>query len=251
MRVHADGRIVFAGENDTLPALLRRFEATRDEAPRAAWEAWLAGLDQALRDDQPRLEIVRAAAAFDVHFDALRTEDPLLAEQLGERSAILRSLLLEAEDQPPPAVDAGVPLAPLRMLQPPVEPLIVTSFFGLRRDPFDGRSRFHFGLDLDGPAGCAVVAAAGGTIASAGWAGGHGMRVEIDHGDGVITGYSHLSAVLVRRGDAVFAGDAIGLLGSTGRSTGPHLHFELWRDGEAEDPLDWIEARSLQISALP
>jgi murein DD-endopeptidase MepM/ murein hydrolase activator NlpD len=129
-----------------------------------------------------------------------------------------------------------------------VAPAVVTSFFGPRLDPLDGRPRYHLGLDLQAREGQDVTAAADGVVVSAGWAGGHGNRVEVLHESGVVTGYSHLSSIVVQRGERVARGQAVGLAGHTGRVTGPHLHFEVWRDGEPQDPLDLLpDAASVEV----
>jgi murein DD-endopeptidase MepM/ murein hydrolase activator NlpD len=104
----------------------------------------------------------------------------------------------------------------------------INNEFGFRRNPFGGRTyEFHNGMDIDGERGDAIVAPAGGKVTKAGWQGGYGNMVEIDHGNGLITRYGHMSKVEVSEGDGVSRGVLIGYVGSTGRSTGPHLHFEL------------------------
>ncbi len=116
----------------------------------------------------------------------------------------------------------------------------LSSGFGARVDPINGSHRVHAGLDMPGRAGTAILAAAPGTVAFAGTAGGYGQMVEIDHGGGLHTRYAHLSQILVRRGEAVSLQQTIALMGSTGRSTGNHLHFEVRVNGRATDPLGWF-----------
>jgi murein DD-endopeptidase MepM/ murein hydrolase activator NlpD len=118
----------------------------------------------------------------------------------------------------------------------------LTSDFGARVDPFTGHAAFHAGLDFGGPWGAKVHATAPGTVVRAGPDGAYGNMVEIDHGMGVRTRYGHLSAVLVRRGAHIGRGDAVGRLGSTGRSTGPHVHYEVWLDNRVRDPAKFLEA---------
>ena len=110
------------------------------------------------------------------------------------------------------------------------------SGFGNRDDPFTGRRAFHAGLDFAAAPGTAIQAAGGGTVAFAGIKSDYGMVVEIDHGKGLLTRYAHASALWVKTGDLVAPGDDIAAVGSSGRSTGPHLHFEVLRDGEAVNP---------------
>jgi len=112
----------------------------------------------------------------------------------------------------------------------------ITSPFGWRSNPFGGSPEFHQGLDIAAPSGTAVTAAAGGTVIMAQWYGGYGNYILIDHGGGYSTGYGHLSAIYVSNGQSVQRGQAIGAVGSTGQSTGPHLHFEVRIAGKPVDP---------------
>ncbi|MEC9342313.1 MAG: M23 family metallopeptidase [Pseudomonadota bacterium] len=118
----------------------------------------------------------------------------------------------------------------------------VTSTYGTRIDPFLGRAAMHSGIDFGAPIGTSVKATAAGTVIDAGRNGGYGNMVEIDHGDGITTRYAHLSRVKVKSGDRVERGSVIGLAGSTGRSTGPHLHYEIRRKGKAVDPAGFLKA---------
>jgi murein DD-endopeptidase MepM/ murein hydrolase activator NlpD len=115
-----------------------------------------------------------------------------------------------------------------------------TSGYGLRKDPIHGATSTHPGLDLAAPTGTPVDAAAAGRITHAGPAGTYGNLVTIRHPDGYETRYAHLSAVTVHEGDRVTAGDQVGNVGTTGRSTGPHLHFEVRHDGKTMDPADLL-----------
>jgi murein DD-endopeptidase MepM/ murein hydrolase activator NlpD len=112
----------------------------------------------------------------------------------------------------------------------------ITSPFGWRSNPFGGAPEFHQGLDIAAPSGTTVTAAAGGTVIMAQWYGGYGNYILIDHGGGYSTGYGHLSAIYVSTGQTIQRGQAIGAVGSTGQSTGPHLHFEVRIAGKPVDP---------------
>ncbi|MEL7661531.1 peptidoglycan DD-metalloendopeptidase family protein [Acetobacterium wieringae] len=112
----------------------------------------------------------------------------------------------------------------------------ITSEFGTRADPFTGEQKFHAGIDIGAAEGTPVGAAGAGTVTMAGWYGGYGNAVMIDHGNGLESLYGHLSAIMVSVGDLVTQLQTIGLVGSTGNSTGPHLHFELRQDGTPIDP---------------
>lgn len=112
----------------------------------------------------------------------------------------------------------------------------VSSRFGTRRDPLNGDVRMHAGIDLPKPFGSPVTAGAAGRVVFAGWAGGYGNMIEIDHGGGLSTRYGHLSSIEVVRSSFVAGGQRIGRVGSTGRSTGSHLHYEVRVNGRAVDP---------------
>jgi murein DD-endopeptidase MepM/ murein hydrolase activator NlpD len=122
----------------------------------------------------------------------------------------------------------------------PVENGFISSYFGEREDPFDGEETFHKGVDFAGVKGSTVVAVAAGVVTWAGERSGFGKLIEINHGDGYVTRYGHNEKTLVAVGDTVKRGDPIGLMGSTGRSTGPHVHFEVLRNGRQVDPLSFI-----------
>ena len=116
------------------------------------------------------------------------------------------------------------------------------SGFGVRMDPFTSSPAMHTGLDLHGETGDPVRATADGKVASAGWSGGYGRVIDIDHGNGMSTRYGHLSAIDVRVGQSIRTGQIIGRIGSTGRSTGPHLHYETRVRGGAVDPQKFLRA---------
>ena len=130
----------------------------------------------------------------------------------------------------------------------------ISSYFGHRADPFTGRSAFHRGIDFAGPAGAQVVAVASGVVTYSERALRLRQDVEINHGNGYVTRYAHNQRVLVAVGDTVQKGQPIALIGSTGRSTGPHLHFEVLKQGRAVDPMSLREAarsgRRLAVSGF-
>lgn len=118
----------------------------------------------------------------------------------------------------------------------PVRASGISSGFGTRWHPLLGGYRFHAGIDLVAPAGARILATSPGVVAEAGWCGGYGYCVTIDHGRGYYTLYGHLSRLDVTTGERVTAGQQLGLVGSTGRSTGPHLHYEVRVDSRPVDP---------------
>ncbi|WP_315919624.1 M23 family metallopeptidase [Mesorhizobium sp. SP-1A] len=116
----------------------------------------------------------------------------------------------------------------------------VTSPFGVRTDPLLGTAALHSGMDFRAPVGMPARVTAAGVVVKAGWNGGYGRMVEVDHGQGFTTRYGHLSNILVSVGQKLEAGDVIGRTGSSGRSTGPHLHYEIRHNGEALNPLRFL-----------
>jgi murein DD-endopeptidase MepM/ murein hydrolase activator NlpD len=137
-------------------------------------------------------------------------------------------------------------LVPYR--KPVIGEVEFTSGFGVRSDPFLGRPAMHTGLDFRAASGDPVRATANGKVVSSGWMGGYGRMVEIDHGNGLSTRYGHLSEIGVKVGDPIKIGQVIGAVGSTGRSTGPHLHYETRIDGDAVDPQKFLRA-GVRLSA--
>jgi len=119
----------------------------------------------------------------------------------------------------------------------------LTSSFGNRRDPFNGSSDFHPGLDISASYGEAVLAPAAGTVSSAGAVGNYGNLIVIDHGFGIVTKYGHLSRFGVTTGQQVNRGDVLGYVGSTGRSTSPHLHYEIWVNDKLTNPMRLLGPR--------
>jgi murein DD-endopeptidase MepM/ murein hydrolase activator NlpD len=140
------------------------------------------------------------------------------------------------------ADDLGNTLKFVPLRTPLAGELEMTSPFGVRIDPFFHQPSMHTGMDFRGNIGDPVYATAAGRVAKAGWEGGYGQMIEIDHGEGLSTRYGHLSEIGVRVGETVRAGEVIGRLGSTGRSTGPHLHYETRVNGEAVNPEKFLAA---------
>jgi murein DD-endopeptidase MepM/ murein hydrolase activator NlpD len=131
----------------------------------------------------------------------------------------------------------------------PVQKLQFTSNFGIRSDPFRGTAAMHAGVDIPGPSGTPIYATADGVISHAGRQGGYGNMVEINHGKGIATRYGHLSKILVSDSTRVKRGQLIALMGSTGRSTGPHLHYEVRIDGHAVNPVPFLTTADYLMAA--
>ncbi|WP_242096809.1 MULTISPECIES: M23 family metallopeptidase [unclassified Sphingomonas] len=166
-------------------------------------------------------------------------------EMAGDRQ--FRSLFLSWKklDAAPGARIGGIAIPSVQ----PVQRLAFTSNFGIRSDPFQGTARMHAGVDIPGPVGTPVYATADGTVDEAQRAGGYGNMIEIDHGKGIATRYGHLSKIIVENGAHVARGQLIGLMGSTGRSTGPHLHYEVRIDGKAVNPAPFLTSTDYLIAA--
>lgn len=142
-------------------------------------------------------------------------------------------------------VGQAVPAAEGTMAVPSMKPvanLIFTSFYGVRSDPFRGTAAMHAGVDIPGPIGTPIYATADGIVGRTGWVGGYGNLVELEHGGALQTRYGHLSKVMVAQGQRVRRGDVIALMGSTGRSTGSHLHYEVRMDGRAVNPIPYLDS---------
>jgi len=147
-----------------------------------------------------------------------------------------------------PGIGTGIGAIAIPSVQP-VQQLRFTSNFGIRSDPFQGTARMHAGVDIPGPVGTPIYATADGIVSHADRQGGYGNLVEINHGKGIATRYGHLSKILVSDGARVTRGQLIALMGSTGRSTGPHLHYEVRMDGHAVNPVPFLTTADYLLAA--
>jgi murein DD-endopeptidase MepM/ murein hydrolase activator NlpD len=210
----------------------------------AAWDALCADLDAYSRralPQTPLLELLRARVTVEAEwdYDRRRYGEPPgeLAARVAARASRL-AIRIQASRALGGALVART-VAPAR-LRWPLEGAGISSPYGMRTHPVDGRRRMHLGLDLASGTGRVVGAAGKGWVVRTGWMGGYGLMVEVRHDGELTTRYGHLSAILCSPGDEVGPGHPLGLVGSTGRATGPHLHFEVWRRGEPGDPLAWL-----------
>ena len=168
---------------------------------------------------------------------------PRMEQDALDELGALETRLTEIEQRIAQVADAATLHNLVLMRTPsrvPVERAELVSSFGNRDDPLTGRRAFHAGLDFAAGHGTAIHAAAGGRVTVAGFRPDFGWVVEIEHGNGLTTRYAHASRLLVKAGDLVMPRDAIAAVGSSGRSTGPHLHFEVLRNGEATDPRRYL-----------
>ncbi|MFC5437283.1 M23 family metallopeptidase [Rhodanobacter umsongensis] len=162
--------------------------------------------------------------ALDGSINQLANQFDLQQAQLSALQSLLMDARIESNLKP-----TGMPV-----------PGYISSYFGVRPDPFDGHSARHTGIDIATPFGTAVHAVAEGMVTFAGARSGYGNVIEVDHGNGYMTRYAHNSALDVRPGQHVQVGDVLAQAGSTGRSTGSHVHFEVWYDGRVVNPLAFV-----------
>jgi murein DD-endopeptidase MepM/ murein hydrolase activator NlpD len=189
-----------------------------------------------LADERRNLVTLAGIRRRSVATEVAEMEDLSAAEEASLEGLILeRERELESQQRAAGIAGGGDHSGAAGMFSWPVTGTI-TSPFGWRSNPFGGAPEFHQGLDIAAPTGTTVTAAAGGTVIMAQWYGGYGNYILIDHGGGYSTGYGHLSAIYVTTGQSVQRGQAIGAVGSTGQSTGPHLHFEVRIAGKPVDP---------------
>lgn len=269
-------RVAQAAQAD---AIRRADEATREaEDERAALADRLVELDESRREVEAlRAQVAERIDEWETVSREIEEADALIAQQIREleaelaRQAAAEAQRLAEEEAARQAAEdaaaeeaaaedsdvevevdeeAGDDSAPSEIAEPQVDgaftithrpvPGAVTSRFGPRVHPIFGTTRNHYGLDFNGSTGDSISAAADGTVITAGWMNGFGNVVIISHGNGYSSLYAHQSEVLVSLGDTVAGGERIGRVGSTGWSTGPHLHFEIRVDGTAVDPLPYL-----------
>lgn len=175
-----------------------------------------------------------ASSSSDIDQGTLEKSIAGLGEELGYREyqlfvleEILRSRILHQEVHP-----AGRP----------VNKGWISSYYGYRTNPFDGGREFHKGIDIAAKTGTEIIAVAGGVVTWSDRRWGYGNLVEINHGNGYVTRYAHCDKLLIKEGEAVKKGQVVALVGTTGRSTGPHVHFEVLQNGKQVNPLDFIYA---------
>lgn len=228
--------------------MLKRDTTALEAGARAAQSA-AARHRQEIADRKEALQVARnqqAAARAEIQAELAKEQDLLaqvqarrgqyerrLAELERESSNIADELRRRQAGQPPAPVGRGV-------LGLPVSGGQVRSAFGYRIHPIFGDRRLHAGVDFSGTTGTPILAAAPGTVVHAGWRGGYGNTVIIDHGGSLATLYAHQDAVAVTAGDTVRKGQVVGYAGSTGNSTGPHLHFEVRVGGTPVDPMRYL-----------
>lgn len=173
---------------------------------------------------------------------AATAADPAMSPMIEDANAVMDALLTYK------AARDSLDLAPVHM--PITGNFRQSSGYGNRTDPFTGGRAFHSGLDFAAPSGTSVLSAADGVVSFVGEKSGYGKVVEVEHGNGLFTRYAHLSAYIAREGQKVVTGTPIAKVGSTGRSTGPHLHFEVHRGEKALDPKPFLDTGKRILAML-
>lgn len=239
------------------------------EAVRAEYEAYKAEVEiiqGELRDQQAALQaeldeadrlIAEITASLDTNAAILAECEA--AEQAAETNVANMVIALEKQRAAEAAAAAaaggggysggGTAVGTGAFIWPLPGSTYITSRFGMRIHPITGVQKSHTGMDISAASGTPIVAADGGTVTMAAWNGGYGNCIMIDHGNGYITLYGHMSSLAVAQGQAVSQGQTIAYVGSTGLSTGPHLHFEVWQGGGRIDPEMFFSGLSFSESA--
>ena len=200
-----------------------------------------------------RIQLALASAFLTLLPTAAYAQAPAATTAAGDADFKALFLSWKKMDQAPvhAAVDT-VQAEPATIAIPSAEPVLgsnLTSGYGVRSDPFRGRAAMHAGIDLAGPIGTPIYATADGVVQRAEWnSGGYGNLVELNHGHGIQTRYGHLTRSIVNAGERVKRGQLIAYMGSTGRSTGSHLHYEVRIDGQAVNPIPFLQSTAVLAS---
>lgn len=252
--LHALG---YAGEKPGTSVITEKL-IRQNASGAAAGPAAVQGLRPALREVESSLDSMQStqSSALDVLLRASEAEAARLSKALEPIGLELPSATGSGGPFIPPAAHFVEKTATLQRrldelaairrqadampLRSPVAGAATSSHFGSRIDPFLGKPAFHGGIDFVAAEGTEIRAPAPGTVTAAGWSGGYGKRIEIRHADGVVTRFAHLSSIDVRKGGKVVTGQVIGRVGSTGRSTGAHLHYETRKNGKPVDPATYL-----------
>jgi murein DD-endopeptidase MepM/ murein hydrolase activator NlpD len=230
-----------SGKQSNLKATLGRLEASLDRVDHRQ------SMMLAQMQDRYEGKARQLRGVFDrlgVKFDAApaATGGPFVPVKLGAENEGFQRALLRVNLAHADADRLSTALLNVPVRKPVAGELDESSPFGVRMDPFVHEAAMHTGIDFRGDTGEPIHATAAGTVTVAGWSGGYGKMVEVDHGNGLATRYGHLSEIDVTVGSAIRVGQIVGKLGSTGRSTGPHLHYETRVNGEAVNPAKFLDA---------
>jgi murein DD-endopeptidase MepM/ murein hydrolase activator NlpD len=229
------------GRQSSIGAALGRLEAALDRIERRQALA-LSQMQDRYENKARQIRSALAQLGLKAGAAAPASGGPFVPVKLGAEDQAFGRALLRVNLARADASALGTMLLKVPLRKPVAGDIDETSPFGIRTDPFVHEAAMHTGIDFRGDTGDPIRATASGTVAIAGLSGGYGKMVEIDHGNGLATRYGHLSEIDVAVGDTVRAGGIVGKLGSTGRSTGPHLHYEVRVKGEAVDPQKFLDA---------
>jgi murein DD-endopeptidase MepM/ murein hydrolase activator NlpD len=230
-----------SGKQSSLSVTLGKLEASLDRVERRQSLA-VAQIDDRYESKARLIRGVLTQLGVKINGAPAATGGPFVPIKLPSENesferAVMRANLARTDASRLSNVLANVPVR-----KPVTGEIDETSPFGVRMDPFVHEAAMHTGIDFRGEIGEPIHVTAAGTVSIAGWTGGYGKMVEVDHGNGLATRYGHLSEIDVSVGDQVRIGQVIGKLGSTGRSTGPHIHYETRVDGEPVNPQKFLDA---------
>lgn len=232
----------------TIPASAQAAQASPALAYEVPASACPSQFDKVTAPARLALTADRHAGQLVAETGRLTLDGPAPATGANDKAAVAADSACQTATPPPAptvslaAMTARIPRMPTFGLRKPLIAGRVTSGFGLRVHPLLGGLRMHSGIDLAAPMGSPIIATDGGTVSTAGWQGGYGLAVTIDHANGLRTRYGHMSRISVAPGQSVRQGQVIGLVGSTGRSTGPHLHYEVLFRGQTINPATLLMA---------
>ncbi len=230
-----------SGKRSSIETHLREVEASLDRVDHDE-SATLERMQARYQDRTQRVRGILASLGLNLHAIPAATGGPFVPVKLPPANKSFARTLTRVSIARAQANDLSNTLNFVPLRQPLTGELEMTSPFGVRIDPFYHSPSMHTGMDLHATAGEPIHATAAGKVVKAGWEGGYGQMVEIDHGEGLSTRYGHMSSIGVSVGQKVRAGQVIGRVGSTGRSTGPHLHYETRINGEAVNPERFLAA---------
>jgi murein DD-endopeptidase MepM/ murein hydrolase activator NlpD len=228
-------------KQSSIGAILGRLEASLDRVERRQAHA-VNQIQDRYENRARQIRGILAQLGLKSEAGAPATGGPFVPVKLAANDQAFGRALLRVNIARADANALGSTLSKVPIRKPISGDVDESSPFGVRVDPFVHEAAMHTGIDFRGDTGDPIRATAAGTVTIAGSSGGYGKLVEIDHGNGLLTRYGHLSAIEVDVGESVRAGAVVGKLGSTGRSTGPHLHYEVRVKGEAVDPQKFLDA---------
>lgn len=239
-----------SGKRSSIETQLRNVEASLERVDRDQ-NASLERMQARYQDKTQRVRGILASLGLNIHAIPAAAGGPFVPVKLPPANESFPRSLMRVSIARAQANDLSKTLNFVPLRKPLSGDLEMSSPFGVRIDPFVHSPSMHTGMDLHATTGDPIYATAAGKVVKAGWEGGYGQMVEIDHGEGLSTRYGHMSSIGVTVGQKVRAGQVIGRVGSTGRSTGPHLHYETRINGEAVNPERFLAAGAKLFGERP